>query len=292
MCTPGASHAPSKAKRDNREYWLFQAASDGCLPCVKHFLDVENVDPSAMSATQRYTALDFASYAHSRGVAGADAVAEFLRARQRADGDGGAGPSGGDSGYIAAAPLPADAPPPCLPGASHPPSKKRRGSRVCWMYQAAAEGCKTCVQYYVDVEAVDPRTRSDNMGYTALDWAVWAASRGVDGASGVAEFLRERAPELSEPPEKRRSAEAPPPDAAAQKRLPGKRSTIEAVAREAGLSTPLPDNVGARMMAQMGWVPGQALGPHSDAGALVEPLRPDTSRLDEQRHGVGYLSEL
>ena len=63
----------------------------------------------------------------------------------------------------------------------------------------------------------------------------------------------------------------------------------ETAAREAGLSTPLSDNVGAGMMAQMGWAAGQPLGPRPDSGARMEPVRPDTSRCGTSLRGVGYV---
>ena len=50
------------------------------------------------------------------------------------------------------------------------------------MFQAAAEGCKSRVEYYVRQEGLDPRAKSENAGYTALDWATWAVENGVDGA--------------------------------------------------------------------------------------------------------------
>ena len=105
-----------------------------------------------------------------------------------------------------------------------------------------------------------------------MDWATWAASKGVDGACEAAEFLREQAPEMPQP--------------AANPRL-----SKEAAAREAGLSTPLPDNAGARMMTHMAWTEGQPLGSRSNSWALLEPLRPDTSRCGGQLHGIGYVGE-
>ena len=98
---------------------------------MEHFVDVERIDPRAQSLSQKYTALDFAVYAHSRGIAGADDVAEFLRARLRVDAESrgvSAGESGG--GQSAASACAASGPPLCCPGASHPPSKKRRGQRL------------------------------------------------------------------------------------------------------------------------------------------------------------------
>ena len=52
------------------------------------------------------------------------------------------------------------------------------------------------------------------------------------------------------------------------------------------------DNVGARIMRiHMGWEDGQPLGPRGAPGALLEPLRPDTSRCGGQLHGIGYVGE-
>ena len=344
-----------------------QAATEGCLRCVQHFVDVEHIDPRVQSHSQKYTALDFAVYAHSRGVAGADDVAEFLRTRLSVDAESrGVGAAEGSGIQSAADPSSAPGRPLCDPGASHPPVKKRRGQRVYWMLQAAAEGCKSCVQYYVEEEDLDPSSRSENAKYTALDWATWAASNGVDGASGVAEYLRELAPELPEqaanpatgrrlcclgeshPPGRKRSRskanwmfqaaaegcktcvryyvriEKVDPlsqsenakytaldwaNWAASKGVAGASEVAEflleesdgwelvshsgvsqeTAAREAGLSTPLTNNVGAGMMAQMGWAAGQPLGPRADSGARMEPVRPDTSRCGTSLRGVGYV---
>ena len=65
----------------------------------------------------------------------------------------------------------------------------------------------------------------------------------------------------------------------------------EAAAREAGLSTPLEDNAGMRMMLKWGGVPGLPLGSRDDSGALVEPLRPDTARMGGELHGLGYVDK-
>ena len=195
MCTPGSSHAPSKARRGHRGHWLFQAAAEGCLRCVQHFVGVEHIDPRVQSHSQTYTALDFAVYAHSRGVARADEIADFLRTRLSVGAESrGVGAAEGSGSQSVADPSSAPGRSLCDPGASHPPVKKRRGQRVYWMVQAAAEGCKSCVQYYVEEEHIDPSSRSEDTKYAALDWATWAASRNVAGASEVVEFLRGQAP--------------------------------------------------------------------------------------------------
>ncbi len=147
-----------------------------------------------------------------------------------------------------------------------------------WMLQAAAEGRKSCVEHYLLVEGLDPCAQSEHCKYTALDWAEWSAAKGVDGAAEVAAYLRDQAPAL-------------------QSRAPSASSTrrhwraAEAVARETGLSTPIPESLGTRILERMGWVPGQALGSGRESGAPLEPLRPDTTRLEGPRHGLGYATE-
>ena len=243
------------------------------MRCVQHFVDVEHIDPRVQSHSQEHTAFDFSVYAHSRGVSGADEVVDFLRTRLSVDAESrGVGAAESSGSQNAAGPSSAPGRPLCEPGVSHPPGRKRRGPRVNWMLQAAAEGCKTCVQYYVRVETIDPPSRSENAKYTALDWATWATSQNVAGASEVAEFLREQAPDGGD-------------------LVSDFCVSQETAAREAGLNTPLSDNVGAGMMAQMGWEAGQPLGARADSGARMEPVRPDTSRCGKELRGVGYVGK-
>ena len=80
----------------------------------------------------------------------------------------------------------------CIPFACHPPrNARRRKDSVYWLLQAAAEGCTSCVMYYVLQQKIPPCSPSENMKYTSLDWAEWSAQRGVPGALEVATFLRE-----------------------------------------------------------------------------------------------------
>ena len=53
-------------------------------------------------------------------------------------------------------------PPVCTPGHSHPPSKKRRGLRQYWLFQATLDGCKECVAYFLTTENLDPNSASLN----------------------------------------------------------------------------------------------------------------------------------
>ena len=135
-----------------------------------------------------------------------------------------------------------------------------------------------CVKHYLDLneEGIHPGVRSDTQGYTALDFAVWSAREGVAGAAEVAEYLRTVTPAS--------------PENSAQSWTRASRAAAESAAREAGLNTPLVDNVGAQMMARMGWQPGEPLGASSQSDSLREPLRPNTASIDAPRHGLGYGS--
>ena len=73
-CVPGESHKPAGQRRGDPRYWMFKAASDGCLPCVRHFLEHEKVHPDSRSQSQGYTVLDWAVWAREQGRPGAEAV--------------------------------------------------------------------------------------------------------------------------------------------------------------------------------------------------------------------------
>ena len=79
-CVPGVSHRPQDAVRAReRKYWLFQAAWDGCLRCVKHFLEGKIVQPQEISNSSGFSALDWAFYGQENEREGADDVVAYLQ---------------------------------------------------------------------------------------------------------------------------------------------------------------------------------------------------------------------
>ena len=79
-CVPGVSHQPQDAVRAReRKYWLFQAAWDGCLCCVKHFLEGKIVQPQEISNSSGFSALDWALYGQENEREGADEVVAYLQ---------------------------------------------------------------------------------------------------------------------------------------------------------------------------------------------------------------------
>jgi len=61
---PDDAHVPTvkSAKLGGRKYLLFKAAVDGCLGCVRKLIDVEGIDPLAVSTTGKWSALDFVKW--------------------------------------------------------------------------------------------------------------------------------------------------------------------------------------------------------------------------------------
>ena len=63
---PDVAHIPVQRSYwsggGGREYFLFTAAYDGCLQCVKSLVEEEGVDVCATSRTKQYSALDFAQW--------------------------------------------------------------------------------------------------------------------------------------------------------------------------------------------------------------------------------------
>ena len=151
-CIRGEAHRPNKHRCSLPEYWLFGAASDGCLPCVQRMVHDEGVDARSTSMHMKYTALDFANWATERGVAGAREVAAYLAQEAFLAQETEAHSLSEWSGV-------AD----CIPGLSHSPTKRRRALRKYWLFGAARAGCMRCVTPFIEVEGVDPTIRQTRM---------------------------------------------------------------------------------------------------------------------------------
>ena len=59
-CVPGSSHKPASQHVNDKAYWLYEAAWDGCLPCVRRLLVDEASDPASRYHSQGYNVLDWA----------------------------------------------------------------------------------------------------------------------------------------------------------------------------------------------------------------------------------------
>ena len=82
---PDAAHKPTQKsfkKGGGRKYYLFAAASAGCLDCVKRLVLEEGVDPKSTSDSCKYTAVSFAEWSLQQGAGGAEGcrrVINFLQ---------------------------------------------------------------------------------------------------------------------------------------------------------------------------------------------------------------------
>ena len=74
-------HAPSKNRRGQPKYWLFNAASDGCVICVARMIEVEKVPASSVSDSHNYTVMSFAQYGMEKNFEGCGDVVKYLRDR-------------------------------------------------------------------------------------------------------------------------------------------------------------------------------------------------------------------
>ena len=187
LCLQVGMHAPRSRHRQGRpEYILFQAASEGCVHCVRKLLEKEpKVDPYVLSDTERYSVKDFADYAVERGVAGAVAVqaylATFWDVAMRKD-----EPNVDNVDF-------------CSKRGMHlPRSTRRRGRPEYMLFQAASDGCLSCVRRMLEKDPkVDPNVLSGTQNYSVYDFADYAVQQGVDGASEVKAYLDEFWPGIS-----------------------------------------------------------------------------------------------
>ena len=161
-----SGHRPSKGKEHLPKNWLFRAASDGCLECVKHFLQKEEFHPVDVSDPLEYTALDMAVWAKCKGVRGAQEVVQYLRDTY-----------------------------PEMPSGHRPP-KRHAHLKHYWLFQAASDGCLECVKHFLKKNEVDPFCVSETQEYTVLDMAKWAQYRGVEGAKEVVKYLLQTYPRM------------------------------------------------------------------------------------------------
>ena len=170
------------------QYVLFQASMDGCLPCVRHLIEVEGLDPEGRSDSGAYSALDFATYGLQRtSLSGCADVADYLLALHDKTGSPALPkdcPAASAGGAKACPGL----------GAAHCPGKKKMGNLKYQLFHAAADACLPCVRELVEVRGVCPAEGSDSQNYTALDWAQYSLEKGVneDGCIEVIGYLRDR----------------------------------------------------------------------------------------------------
>ena len=81
ICPNGRDHRPphTAGRRRHIKHWLYCAAFHGCVPCVRHCVDVLHVDPKIQSDNMNYTALHWAEWGVQQPVPGAAEVVAYVR---------------------------------------------------------------------------------------------------------------------------------------------------------------------------------------------------------------------
>ena len=78
----------------------------------------------------------------------------------------------------------------CAEGKDHCPRTSQRRKQIKeWLFSAAAQGCKLCVQHCLEVMGLNVDIQSDNKKFTVMDWAQWAVDNDVCGAQEVVSYL-------------------------------------------------------------------------------------------------------
>ena len=153
---------------------MFAAAQHGCLPCVEYYVTVGGVDPW-MKCEEGHNGVYYANKGDSEGK---HAVKKFLMEHRWSKWEDMSESS--------------DEEEECPLWETHLPSQRRRGREngMYYLFQAAYEGCYSCVRRYIDEEGVDINSMSANRKYTALAWAEWALVEEVAGAGKVVDFSK------------------------------------------------------------------------------------------------------
>ena len=169
------AHVPThKGARGERTYFLFPGAEDGCLECVKHLIQNENLDPLSTSTRAKYTAAAFAEWSRKHGGEDPDGCRRVMKYLEAISCNNTC--AGLDR--------------------AHQPTQSgaRSGERKYFLFQAAQDGCLQCVKHVVENEGVHPLSTSSRAKYTAAAFAEWSTTHGgedVDGCRRVMKYLDE-----------------------------------------------------------------------------------------------------
>ena len=79
ICPHGKDHTPNTCdRRKELRNWLFQAAYQGCKPCVSHCIGEIGIDPGTQSYQRKHTAMTWAKWGREQQVPGTEEVVAYL----------------------------------------------------------------------------------------------------------------------------------------------------------------------------------------------------------------------
>ena len=176
----GRPHKACRRKRDGTrpEYDLFAAASEGCLKCVRYYVERAGIAHDARSENNGYTALAFAEWAQDR--TDTRAVQDYLRQRQEHVTGTVDTTQALRGGNAAQGLVPTDIP--AYVGSCDPSRhvSREQGSPPTPMDMflgAAYDGCMDCTKFWVEIGHLSPMSRQSR--YSAIEWAQFGADEGM-----------------------------------------------------------------------------------------------------------------
>ena len=170
------AHPPSWRHWQCPEYWMFQAAKDGCLDCVRRCVEEKRLDLHFRSKTMGYTVKDYALFGIAKGFAETRDVLQCL-----------------DEKLVS---TPSSRTSRCIPFQAHVPKQTNGHLGKLYLFQAAQDGCEHCARQYLTVELIDSRSTSEPEGLTVLDYAEIALDKNTPGANEVVAYLRNAWPNM------------------------------------------------------------------------------------------------
>ena len=199
ICPRGKVHTPKTCdRRKELRNWFFQAAYQGCKPCVSHCIGELGIDPGTQSYQRKHTATTWAKWGREQGIAGTEEVIAYLDSLLP---DFAPSADAIEDPTMCMDDFRPESPYICPYGKDHTPRKADQRQYIgYWMFQAASQGCKTCVQHCIDVKGIDPSVQSRRRKYTAMSWATWGRKQQVQGTDEVVAYLASKHPRYSESP--------------------------------------------------------------------------------------------
>ena len=168
-CIGLTAHRPSWCHRKYKAYWMFEVAKAGCMHCVNECLTDKKINPYVTSLTHNYTVLDYARFGSATGNTTAENVVAVLENMNPPI------PKHTDSALSNVSPTRAEKE--CIGLEAHPPSWRHWQCPEYWMFQAAKDGCLDCVRKCVEEKHLDLHFRSETMGYTVKDYALFGIAK-------------------------------------------------------------------------------------------------------------------
>ena len=151
-CIGLEAHEPLWGYRQRQADWMFQAAQDGCLRCVRECVEQKWQDIFGICDGMGYALVDHALYGIAKGMANTEEVLQYVKSLHQ--------------------PVALVNPAQCVTYRAHVPERITGQVSKYYLFKAAEAGCLRCVQQYLEREFIEPLSVSDDgRSSTVLDFA-------------------------------------------------------------------------------------------------------------------------